>query len=96
MKEKGYQERLRLLHGELVAMQERVRSNGAKICVVFAGRETARKGGTIKAIAQHHQLPAEPGALRPAAALRRHAAEQAAGEGLRVDDARCAPDPTPY
>jgi len=34
----------------LVAMQEWVKSSGAKICIVFEGRDTAGKGGTIKAI----------------------------------------------
>src|ERR1044072_6995572 len=31
-------------------MQEWVRSSGAKVCVVFEGRDGAGKGGTIKAI----------------------------------------------
>src|SRR3954453_1331077 len=31
-------------------MQEWVKSSGAKICVVFEGRDSAGKGGTIKAI----------------------------------------------
>ncbi|GAA0937987.1 polyphosphate kinase 2 [Virgisporangium aurantiacum] len=50
MKEKEYQRELRRLHGELVALQEWVKSSGAKVCVVFEGRDTAGKGGTIKAI----------------------------------------------
>jgi polyphosphate kinase len=52
MKEKAYQKELRKLHGELVAMQEWVKSSGAKVCVVFEGRDTAGKGGTIKAITE--------------------------------------------
>ncbi|GIE93271.1 polyphosphate kinase 2 [Paractinoplanes rishiriensis] len=52
MKEKEYQRELRRLHGELVAMQEWVKDTGAKICVVFEGRDTAGKGGTIKAITE--------------------------------------------
>src|SRR6476661_6680439 len=52
MKEKEYQRELRRLHGELVAMQEWVKKSGAKICVVFEGRDTAGKGGTIKAITE--------------------------------------------
>jgi polyphosphate kinase 2 len=52
MKNKEYLEELRTLHGELVAMQEWVRSSGAKVCVVFEGRDTAGKGGTIKAITE--------------------------------------------
>ena len=50
MKTKEYRRELRRLHGELVAMQEWVKATGAKICVVFEGRDTAGKGGTIKAI----------------------------------------------
>ncbi len=52
MKNKEYQRELRLLHGELVAMQEWVKDTGAKICIVFEGRDTAGKGGTIKAITE--------------------------------------------
>jgi len=50
MKRKGYETELRRLHAELVAMQEWVKQTGAKICVVFEGRDSAGKGGTIKAI----------------------------------------------
>jgi polyphosphate kinase 2 len=52
MKEKEYRRELRRLHGELVAMQEWVKTTGAKVCVVFEGRDTAGKGGTIKAITE--------------------------------------------
>jgi polyphosphate kinase 2 len=52
MKNKEYQRELRRLHGELVAMQEWVKASGAKVCVVFEGRDTAGKGGTIKAITE--------------------------------------------
>jgi polyphosphate kinase 2 len=52
MPEKEYERHLRTLHGELVAMQEWVRSTGAKVCIVFEGRDTAGKGGTIKAITE--------------------------------------------
>ena len=52
MKEKEYQRALRPLHGELVALQEWVKAAGAKVCVVFEGRDTAGKGGTIKAITE--------------------------------------------
>ena len=52
MKEKEYQHELRTLHGELVAMQEWVKASGAKVCIVFEGRDTAGKGGTIKAITE--------------------------------------------
>ncbi len=52
MKEKEYRRELRRLHGELVAMQEWVKTSGAKVCIVFEGRDTAGKGGTIKAITE--------------------------------------------
>jgi polyphosphate kinase 2 len=52
MTEKEYLHHLRPLHGELVAMQEWVKSTGGKVCVVFEGRDTAGKGGTIKAITE--------------------------------------------
>jgi len=50
MKRKEYEAELRRLDAELVAMQEWVKASGAKICVVFEGRDSAGKGGTIKAI----------------------------------------------
>ncbi len=52
MKRKEYETELRRLHGELVAMQEWVKETGAKVCVVFEGRDSAGKGGTIKAITE--------------------------------------------
>jgi polyphosphate kinase len=52
MKQKEYRRELRSLHGELVALQEWVKATGAKICIVFEGRDTAGKGGTIKAITE--------------------------------------------
>jgi polyphosphate kinase 2 len=50
MKRKEYEREMRFLHGELVALQEWVKATGAKICIVFEGRDTAGKGGTIKRI----------------------------------------------
>jgi len=52
MKRKPYEREMRRLHGELVAMQEWVKASGAKICIVFEGRDTAGKGGTIKRITE--------------------------------------------
>src|SRR5690349_20672974 len=52
MKRKEYEREMRALHGELVAMQEWIKSAGAKICIVFEGRDTAGKGGTIKRITE--------------------------------------------
>jgi polyphosphate kinase len=52
IKRKDYEREMRRLHGELVAMQEWVKASGAKICIVFEGRDTAGKGGTIKRITE--------------------------------------------
>ncbi|WP_083662421.1 polyphosphate kinase 2 [Rhodococcus sp. M8-50] len=52
MKNKEYRRLLRPLHAELVAVQEWVKASGAKICIVFEGRDTAGKGGVIKAITE--------------------------------------------
>jgi polyphosphate kinase 2 len=52
MKKKEYEVEMRRLQGELVAMQQWVRSSGAKIMVVFEGRDTAGKGGTIRRITE--------------------------------------------
>ena len=52
MKRKEYEAELRVLQGELVAMQEWVKATGAKICIVFEGRDTAGKGGMIKRITE--------------------------------------------
>jgi polyphosphate kinase len=52
MRRKAYREALKGLHVELVKMQEWVRHKGLKVCVVFEGRDTAGKGGTIKAITE--------------------------------------------
>ena len=50
MKAKKFDKELEQLQGELVKMQEWVVANGAKVCVVFEGRDTAGKGGVIKRI----------------------------------------------
>jgi polyphosphate kinase 2 (PPK2 family) len=52
MKRKEYERQMRILQGELVAMQEWVKGAGAKVCVVFEGRDTAGMGGTIKRITE--------------------------------------------
>jgi polyphosphate kinase 2 len=50
LKRKDYESELRKLHIELVKLQEWVRHEGRKVCVVFEGRDGAGKGGVIKAI----------------------------------------------
>ena len=52
MTRKEYDREMRRLHGELVAMQEWVKATGAKVCIVFEGRDTAGKGGMIKRITE--------------------------------------------
>ena len=52
MKRKDYDKQLERLHGELVKLQEWVKHDGLKVCVVFEGRDGAGKGGTIKAITE--------------------------------------------
>lgn len=52
MPRKEYEAEMAALQGELVAMQEWVKSTGAKVCIVFEGRDTAGKGGTIKRIVE--------------------------------------------
>ncbi len=52
MKRRAYEREMRVLHGELVAMQEWVKESGAKICIVFEGRDAAGKGGTIRRITE--------------------------------------------
>jgi polyphosphate kinase len=49
---KAYEKTLRHLHEELVKMQEWVVQSGAKVCILFEGRDGAGKGGTIKAITE--------------------------------------------
>jgi polyphosphate kinase 2 (PPK2 family) len=43
---------LEKLHVELVKLQQWVKAQGLKVCIVFEGRDGAGKGGTIKAITE--------------------------------------------
>ncbi|NUU38722.1 polyphosphate kinase 2 [Pseudomonas sp. C2B4] len=52
LKNKEYLEQLRMLHIELVKLQEWVKQEGIKVCIVFEGRDGAGKGGTIKALTE--------------------------------------------
>src|SRR5712672_3857243 len=49
---KDYAKELKKLHVELVKLQEWVKLEGLKVCIVFEGRDGAGKGGTIKAITE--------------------------------------------
>ena len=50
---KVYEAELFRLQTELVTMQEWVRAKGARIVVIFEGRDGAGKGGTIKRITEY-------------------------------------------
>jgi polyphosphate kinase len=49
---KDYEKELARLHVELVQLQEWVRREKKKICIVFEGRDGAGKGGVIKALTE--------------------------------------------
>src|ERR1700677_866654 len=48
-----YETELYRLQGELVKMQEWTRATGARIVVIFEGRDAAGKGGTIKRVSEY-------------------------------------------
>ncbi|MEU6005408.1 polyphosphate kinase 2 [Streptomyces sp. NPDC047453] len=50
---KTYESELLRLQTELVRLQEWVRVTGARLVVVFEGRDAAGKGGTIKRVTEH-------------------------------------------
>src|SRR5256714_14859041 len=52
MKRKAYEQELQKLQVEFCHLQEWVKTKGARIIVVFEGRDAAGKGGTIKAITE--------------------------------------------
>jgi polyphosphate kinase 2 len=52
LKRKGYEKELRKLQVELCRLQDWVKYKGLRIVIVFEGRDTAGKGGTIKAITE--------------------------------------------
>ena len=52
LKRKVYEKQLELLQVELVKLQEWVKYSGARVVVVFEGRDAAGKGGTIKRITE--------------------------------------------
>jgi len=49
---KEFEKELEKLQVELVKMQEWVKASGAKVCVIFEGRDAAGKGGIIKRITE--------------------------------------------
>ncbi|MDI4664241.1 polyphosphate kinase 2 [Xanthobacter autotrophicus] len=52
LKRKAYESELKELHAELVKVQLWAKHTGAKVCVIFEGRDGAGKGGVIKAITE--------------------------------------------
>lgn len=52
LKRKKYESLLDPLEEELVAMARWAQITGARICVIFEGRDTAGKGGAIRAVSQ--------------------------------------------
>jgi polyphosphate kinase 2 len=52
MSRKEFESELEKLQVELVKMQEWVKVSGAKVCVLFEGRDAAGKGGIIKRITE--------------------------------------------
>jgi polyphosphate kinase len=49
---KRYEKKLRKLQVELCCLQEWVRATGTRVIIVFEGRDTAGKGGLIRAITE--------------------------------------------
>ena len=89
MKRKEYEREMRVLQGELVAMQEWVTTTGARVCIVFEGVDSAGKGGTIRRITErtsprvfkHIALPAPDARVKSQMYVQRYIAHfPSAGE----------------
>ena len=52
LKRKPYERELKQLQVELVHLQQWVVDTGARVCIVFEGRDTAGKGGVIKRLTE--------------------------------------------
>jgi polyphosphate kinase len=52
MKGKDYNKHMQKLQRELCVLQDWVKSTGARVIILFEGRDAAGKGGTIKAISE--------------------------------------------
>src|SRR5258708_1343911 len=53
LSKKAYNAELYRLQGELVQVQEGMRTSGARIVIIFEGRDAAGKGGTIKRVTEY-------------------------------------------
>ena len=85
---------MRILQGELVAMQEWVKATGARVCIVFEGVDSAGKGGTIRRITErtsprvfkHIALPAPDARVKSQMYIQRYMAHfPSAGEVVIFD-----------
>ncbi len=94
LKQKEYEREMRVLQGELVAMQEWVKTTGARVCVIFEGVDSAGKGGTIRRITErtsprvfkHIALPAPDARVRSQMYVQRYIAHfPSAGEVVIFD-----------
>jgi polyphosphate kinase len=61
-----YERELYRLQGELVKMQGWMRATGARMVVIFEGRDAAGKGGTIKRVAEYLNPRSAPVVALPA------------------------------
>ena len=52
LKRQRYEDLLKPLQAELVAMARWVTATGQRVCILFEGRDTAGKGGAIRAVAE--------------------------------------------
>src|SRR3974377_2469269 len=52
MEKKGYEREMFKLQTELVKLQEWAKATGARVVILFEGRDAAGKGGIIKRIAE--------------------------------------------
>lgn len=94
MKRKEFEDELRKLQVELVRLQTWVKTTGARIIVIFEGRDTAGKGGVISRIMQrvsprvfrHVALPAPTEREKSQLYIQRYVAHfPAAGEIILFD-----------
>ena len=60
LKRKDYEKELRKLQVELCRLQDWVKHKGLRVIIVFEGRDTAGKGGTIKALTERVSRRAKP------------------------------------
>jgi polyphosphate kinase 2 len=94
MTTKEYERAMRLLQGELVAMQEWVKATAARVCVVFEGVDSAGKGGTIKRITErtsprvfkHVALPAPDARVQSQMYIQRYVAHFPSGGEVVIFD----------